>query len=67
MTFLQFLSILKARNWVALLVFAVVVSTTLATSLLLPKNYTASASVVVDFKPDQIGRASCRERVYSSV
>ena len=54
MTFLQFLSILKARKWVALLVFAVVVSTTLATSLLLPKNYTASASVVVDFKPDPL-------------
>ena len=54
MTFLQFLSILRARKWVALLVFVLVVSTTLATSLLLPKNYTASASVVVDFKPDPL-------------
>ena len=54
MTFLQFLSILRARKWLALLVFALVVSTTLATSLLLPKNYTASASVVVDFKPDPL-------------
>ena len=54
MTFLQFLSILRARKWVALLVFSLVVSTTLAASLLLPKNYTASASVVVDFKPDPL-------------
>ena len=54
MTFLQFLSILRARKWVALLVFVLVVSTTLVTSLLLPKNYTASASVVVDFKPDPL-------------
>lgn len=54
MTLSQFLSILRARKWIALLVFFLVVSTTLATSLLMPKNYTASASVVVDFKPDPL-------------
>ena len=54
MTFAQFLAILRARKWVALTVFALVVSTTLAVSLLMPKNYTAAASVVVDFKPDPI-------------
>ena len=54
MTFAQFLSILRARKWLALLVFALVVVTALATSLLLPKNYTAAASVVVDFKPDPL-------------
>ena len=54
MTFAQFLSILRARKWLALLVFALVVSTTLATSLLMPKTYTAAASVVVDFKPDPL-------------
>ena len=54
MTFAQFLAILRARKWVALTVFALVVLTTLAVSLLIPKNYTAAASVVVDFKPDPI-------------
>ena len=54
MTFAQFLSVLRARKWVALLVFTLVVCTTLATSLLIPKTYTAAASVVVDFKPDPL-------------
>jgi polysaccharide biosynthesis transport protein len=54
MTLAQFLSILRARKWLALLVFALVVVTALATSLWLPKNYTAAASVVVDFKPDPL-------------
>ena len=54
MSFAQFLSILRARKWLALLVFVLVVSSTLVTSLWLPKNYTAAASVVVDFKPDPI-------------
>lgn len=54
MTFGQFLSILRARWWVALAVLAVTVVTTLVVSLLLPKNYTAAASVVVDFKPDPV-------------
>ena len=61
MTFAQFLSILRARKWLALLVFVLVVTTTLVTSLLLPKVYTAAASVVVDIKSDpltaEIGRA----------
>jgi chain length determinant protein EpsF len=54
MTFTQFLSILRARWWVMLLVLALTVGTTVAVSLLLPKQYTAAASVVVDFKPDPI-------------
>ncbi len=54
MTFGQFLSILKARWWVALLVFALTVGMTLGVSLLLPKQYKASASVVIDVKPDPI-------------
>ncbi|MDQ2779687.1 MAG: chain length determinant protein EpsF [Pseudomonadota bacterium] len=54
MTFGQFLSILRARWWVALLVFLTVVLGTLAVSLLLPKQYKAVASVVVDFKPDPV-------------
>lgn len=54
MTFGQFLSILKARKWAALLVFALVVATTVAASLLLPKQYTSVASVVIDIKPDPV-------------
>lgn len=54
MTFAQFLSILRARKWAALAVFALVVVTTVVVSLLLPKQYTGSASVVIDIKPDPI-------------
>jgi len=54
MTFGQFLSILRARWWVALLVFGLTVATTVVVSLLLPKQYSATASVVLDFKPDPV-------------
>lgn len=54
MTFSQLMSVLKARWLVALLVLVVTVGTTVAVSLLLPKQYTANASVVVDFKPDPL-------------
>jgi len=57
MTFGQFLSILRARWWVALLVLALTVGTTLGVSLLLPKQYKATASVVLDFKPDPLSLA----------
>jgi polysaccharide biosynthesis transport protein len=55
MTLQQFLLILRARYKVALLVFIVTVATTVAVSLLLPKQYTTSAAVVVDVKsPDAV-------------
>lgn len=54
MTFAQFLSILRARKWAALLVFVLVVATTVAVSLLLPKQYLGTSSVVIDVKPDPI-------------
>ncbi|HEY8906734.1 MAG TPA: chain length determinant protein EpsF [Rhodoferax sp.] len=55
MTIHQFLLILRARYKVALLVFLVTVATTVAVSLVLPKQYTADATIVVDVKsPDQI-------------
>lgn len=57
MTFGQFLSILRARWWVVLLVLGLTLATTIVVSLLLPKQYTATASVVVDFKPDPITAA----------
>ncbi|WP_425261328.1 chain length determinant protein EpsF [Rubrivivax sp. RP6-9] len=54
MTFSQVLSILRARWWVVLLVLALCIGATVAVSVVLPKQYTATASVVVDFKPDPI-------------
>jgi len=54
MTFGQFLSILLARKWAALLVFVLVVATTVGVSLVLPKQYDATASVVIDIKPDPL-------------
>jgi chain length determinant protein EpsF len=57
MTFGQFLSILKARWWVVLLVLGLTVGATLGISLLLPKQYRATASVVIDVKPDPITAA----------
>jgi polysaccharide biosynthesis transport protein len=54
MTFGQFLSILRARWWLALAILVGTVLLTLVVSLLLPKQYKATASVVVDFKPDPV-------------
>ena len=54
MNLTQFLSILKARWWVAALVFVLTVGTTLGVSLMLPSQYTATATVVIDVKPDPI-------------
>ena len=54
MNLTQFLSILKARWWVALLLLVLTVGTTLGVSLMLPKQYTATATVVIDVKPDPI-------------
>lgn len=54
MSFGQFFAILKARRWVAMAMLGIVVVLTLVVSLLLPKQYLATASVVVDFKPDPV-------------
>ena len=52
---LQFLSILRARWKIALTALLLTVLATLAVSLLLPKTYTATSSVLVDVKtPDPI-------------
>ncbi|OYY93542.1 MAG: chain length determinant protein EpsF [Hydrogenophilales bacterium 28-61-23] len=50
MNFTQFLLILKARSLVALLALGVTVATTLVVSLLLPKSYTATNTLIVDSK-----------------
>ena len=55
MTFQQFLLILWARRKIALRIFGATVLTTLVVSLILPKEYTATTSLVVDVKsPDPI-------------
>lgn len=55
MTFQQFLLILKARFWTVLVTLIVVVVSTIAVSLVIPKEYTASTAVVVDVKsPDPV-------------
>jgi chain length determinant protein EpsF len=55
MTFQQFLLILRARYKAALLVFFITVATTTVVSLILPKQYTAGAAIVVDVKsPDPL-------------
>lgn len=54
MSFAQFLSICLARWKISVAIFLAVVVLTLGVSLLLPKKYTATASVVVDVKPDPL-------------
>ncbi len=55
MTFLQFLLIIRSRYKLVTAILLFTVITTLVVSLLLPKQYTASTSVVVDVKsPDPI-------------
>jgi len=54
MTFKQFLLVLRARWRVALGVFFAVVIATVVASLLMPDQYTASATVVVDSKADPV-------------
>lgn len=55
MTFQQFLLILWARRKIVLGILGVTVFTTLVVSLLLPKEYTATTSLVIDVKsPDPI-------------
>lgn len=56
MTLQQFLLILRARSTLVLSTLFATVVVVLVASLLLPKQYTANAAVVVDVKsPDPIG------------
>lgn len=55
MNFVQFLAILRARRKLALIILFATLIPALALSLLLPKSYTATASIVVDStKPDPL-------------
>ncbi|HVL56676.1 MAG TPA: Wzz/FepE/Etk N-terminal domain-containing protein [Burkholderiaceae bacterium] len=56
MSFVQFLSIVRARLGQILLVFLVVVGLALAVSAMMTKKYSASAQVLIDVQsPDRIG------------
>ena len=50
MNFTQFLLILKARFWVILITFLVIVTSTLIFNLMLPKTYTSTTSLVLNYK-----------------
>jgi chain length determinant protein EpsF len=54
MTLGQFLSALRARWLVALIVLGTIVGATAIASVLWPKRYSAAATVVVDVKPDPV-------------
>ena len=57
MTFGQLLAILRARWWIVLSVMVLIVGVVMGISYKLPKQYTATASVVADFKPDPVSAA----------
>lgn len=53
----QFFKVLLVRKWTILLVFSITVTTTTLVSFLMPKAYTATTSLVVDFNnTDPLGR-----------
>lgn len=54
MTFSQFIAIIRARSRVFWAVLLTVIVLGVGISLLLPKKYTAVATVVVDIKPDPV-------------
>ncbi len=54
MTFSQFLNIIRARWLLVTAVFLVIVLVTLVVSLLIPKSYDATATVMVDVRPDPV-------------
>lgn len=50
MNFSQFLLILKARFWIILITFFLIVGATVTVNLLLPKSYTATTTLVLNYK-----------------
>ncbi|MFG6447280.1 chain length determinant protein EpsF [Roseateles sp. BYS180W] len=63
----QFINILKARKLAFLLVLLGIVIPAVLVSFLLPKRYTAVASVVLDVKPDPITGLSMQSMMTSSM
>jgi len=67
MSLLQFLAILRARWRTVLGIFCACTLASLAVSLLSPELYTASASVVIDAKPDPVAAATYPAQVLADV
>lgn len=57
MSFAQFLSILRARWWIVLGVTVLALAAAMAITYKMPREYSATASVVVDIKPDPVSAA----------
>src|SRR5450631_3963585 len=67
MTIHQFISILRARWLVACVIFCAVVVASIGLLFILPKRYTATASIVVDSKVDPVAAgAGLSEAVMAS-
>jgi len=66
MNFQQFLLVLRARWWLAVGIMSVVILATAIWTWRQPKLYTASASVVVDAKPDPVAGVVYPEELSSS-
>lgn len=67
MTFGQFIAILRARWIIAVALVAITSLVTLTVSLLLPKQYVAVATVVLDSKPDPVAAFNSSALVLPSV
>ena len=66
MSFQQFLAVIRARWRIAFGIFGFIVVAAVAASLILPKQYTATASVVANAKPDPVAGIVYPELLSSS-
>ncbi len=57
MSFTQFLLILRARWKITVATLVIISAIVIGVSLILPKQYTATSAVILDFKPDPISIA----------
>lgn len=57
MSFSQFLLILRARWKIMVATLMIIAALVIGVSMILPKQYTATAAVIIDFKPDPVSIA----------
>lgn len=67
MNLIQFASILRARWLVVVAVFVLTVAATIAVSLVLPPRYVASATVLLDVRPDPLSGILLPDRAVPQV
>ena len=58
MTFDQLIRVIRARIWLVLIIAATIFLLTLGVSLIMPKSYDATATVMVDARPDPVSLAA---------